>query len=38
MDSIEELMIKEFYENERTELGKSVIRQLCTILGIELNE
>ena len=38
MDSIEEIMIKEFYHNERTELGKSVVRQLCELLNVDLGE
>ena len=38
MDSIEELMIREFYYNERTELGKSVVRQLCELLNVDLGE
>ena len=38
MDSMEELMIREFYCNERTELGRSVIRQLCELLGVDLGD
>lgn len=36
MDNIEVLMIREFYENEKTELGKMTIRALCEVLGVEL--
>ena len=38
MDSIEEIIIKEFYCNERTELGRSVIRQLCELLNVDLGD
>ena len=38
MDSIEEIIIREFYSNERTELGRSVIRQLCELLNVDLGD
>ena len=38
MDSIEEIIIREFYMNEKTELGRSVIRQLCSLLNVDLGE
>ena len=38
MDKMEELMIREFYMNEKTELGKMTIRALCDVLGVELND
>ena len=38
MDSIEELMIREFYHNEKTALGRSTIRQLCEVLNVDLGE
>ena len=38
MDSIEELVIREFYYSERTELGSSVIRHLAELLNVELGD
>ena len=38
MNDIEVLVIREFYENEKTELGKMTIRALCEVLGVELND
>lgn len=36
MDNMEVLVIREFYENEKTELGRMTIRALCELLGVEL--
>jgi hypothetical protein len=36
MNDMEIIVIKEFYENEKTELGKMTIRALCDLLGVEL--
>ena len=36
MDDMELLMIREFYENEKTELGRMTIRALCDVLGVDL--
>ena len=38
MDSIEEIIIREFYENEKTAMGKSVVKQLAELLGVEIDE
>ena len=38
MDDIEEIIIREFYENEKTAMGKSVIKQLAELLGVDINE
>ena len=38
MDSTEEIIIQDFYQRERTEIGRSVIRQLAEALNIELIE
>ena len=38
MDSIEEIIIREFYNRERTDLGRSVIRQLCELLDVDLGD
>jgi hypothetical protein len=36
MNDMEIIVIKEFYENEKTELGRMTIRALCDLLGVEL--
>lgn len=36
MDSMDELIIREFYSNEKTELGRMTIRALCDVLGVDL--
>ena len=36
MDNMEVLVIREFYENEKTELGRMTIRALCELLGVDL--
>lgn len=36
MDDLEELIIREFYMNEKTELGRMTIRALCDVLGVDL--
>ena len=38
MDDMDVLVIREFYHSERTELGKSVIRQLCEVLNVDLGD
>ena len=38
MDKMDEILIKEFYLNEKTELGRMTIRALCDVLGVELND
>ena len=38
MDDIEEIIIREFYENEKTVMGKSVIRQLAELLNVDLGD
>ena len=38
MDNMEIVVIREFYENEKTELGRMTIRALCEVLGVELND
>ena len=38
MDDMDRLVIREFYMNERTELGKSVIRQLAELLNVDLGD
>ena len=36
MNDMELIVIREFYENEKTELGRMTIRALCELLGVEL--
>lgn len=36
MDSTEEIIIQDFYQKERTQIGKSVIRQLAEALGVDI--
>jgi hypothetical protein len=36
MNDMELIVIREFYENEKTELGKMTIRALCELLGVDL--
>ena len=36
MNDMELIVIREFYENEKTELGRMTIRALCDLLGVEL--
>ena len=36
MDKLDELIIREFYMNEKTELGRMTIRALCDVLGVDL--
>lgn len=38
MDEIEENILKTLYHNERTTLGKSVLKQAIEALGIKLDE
>ena len=38
LDSMELLIIKEFYSNEKTELGRMTIRALCDVLNVDLGD
>jgi hypothetical protein len=36
MNDMEIVVIREFYENEKTELRRMTIRALCELMGVEL--